>query len=132
MYILFQIRNNIRILVRTTDLFYKLFLINVKERKARQLCPFVKTGIMHNSFQKYLRPDGIGIDYTNLVEFDTKTVLEKFLESQHPYWIDRLNKSMENRDMQGLQEAVNNAIRVGLDRKQPDLMERARIMLGQA
>ncbi len=117
--------------MRTTDLFYKLFLINVKERKARQLCPFVKTGIMHNAFQKFLRPDGVGIDYSNLMEYDTLKVLEDFLESQHPYWIDRLNKTIQNRDSQGLQEAINNAVRVGLERKNPELVEKARNGLNQ-
>ena len=32
--------------VRELSLFYKLFLIDPKERVAVQLCPFVKTGIV--------------------------------------------------------------------------------------
>ena len=56
--------------VRTTDLFYKVFLINVHARKAVQLCPFVKEGMMHREFQKYLRPDGLGIDYTQLANYE--------------------------------------------------------------
>lgn len=86
---------------------------------------------MHNAFQKYLRSDGIGIDYSNLLEYDTLDVLEKFLESQHPYWIERLTKSRQDRDAQGLQEAISNAIRVGLDRKRPELVQQAREALNE-
>ena len=58
--------------VRPLDLFYKIFAINVKDRVAVQLCPFVKTGIMHKEFQKYLRPNGLGIDYGPLANFDVR------------------------------------------------------------
>ena len=63
--------------VRPLDLFYKVFSIDVKERSAVQLCPFVKTGIMHKQFQKYLRPNGLGIDYGPLQDFDVKKLLPK-------------------------------------------------------
>ena len=61
--------------VRSLDLFYKIFSIDVKNRAALQLCPFVKTGVMHKEFQQYLRPNGLGIDYSLLKDFD----LRKFL-----------------------------------------------------
>ena len=61
--------------VRPLDLFYRLFAIDVKKRTALQLCPFVKTGVMHEKFQKYLRPNGLGIDYTNLLKFDIRKYL---------------------------------------------------------
>ncbi len=63
--------------VRPLDLFYKVFSIDVKERSAVQLCPFVKTGIMHKQFQKHLRPNGLGIDYGPLQDFDVKKLLPK-------------------------------------------------------
>jgi hypothetical protein len=63
--------------VRPLELFYKIFLIDPKARKAVQLCPFVTTGIMHHEFQKYLRPDGLGIDYTFLHDFDTAAELKR-------------------------------------------------------
>ena len=62
---------NLPFLVRDLSLFYKLFLINPEERKATQLCPFVTSGVMHHEFQKYLRPDHLGIDYAYLEDFDT-------------------------------------------------------------
>jgi hypothetical protein len=67
-------------LVRPLQLFYKTFLIDPVERKATQLCPFVTTGIMHHEFQKYLRPDGLGIDYSFLEDFDTKAELARAKE----------------------------------------------------
>ena len=69
------------VIVRSKELFYKLFLINTQERKAIQLCPFVNSGIMHNAFQPYLRSDKYGIDYTvpAIVKFDTMTALNKRL-----------------------------------------------------
>ncbi|CAM9100166.1 unnamed protein product, partial [Ectocarpus fasciculatus] len=50
--------------VRSLEYFYKLFLIDPHQRTAVQLCPFVKSGKMHSAFQKYLKPDGMGIDYS--------------------------------------------------------------------
>ena len=35
-----------------------------------QLCPFVNTGKMHNAFQRHLKPDRLGIDYSKLATFD--------------------------------------------------------------
>jgi hypothetical protein len=46
--------------VRPLEQFYKLFLIDTKQRKAVQLCPFVRSGSMHKEFMKYLRPDRLG------------------------------------------------------------------------
>ena len=63
--------------VRDVDLYYKLFLINRTERKAVQLCPFVRPGHMHRDFQKHLRPDGLGIDYGKLVNYDTEKYLKR-------------------------------------------------------
>ncbi|CAM9091058.1 unnamed protein product, partial [Ectocarpus fasciculatus] len=54
---------------RSVDLFYKLFLIDTRLRTSVQLCPFVRPGHMHKEFQKYLRSDGMGIDYSHLRDF---------------------------------------------------------------
>ena len=66
--------------VRELSLFYKLFLIDPVKRKATMLCPFVSTGIMHHEFQKYLRPDHLGIDYSYLEDFNTAAELPKVKE----------------------------------------------------
>ena len=63
--------------MRPLALFYQLFLIDVQQRKATQLCPFVRSGAMHRDFQKHLRPDGAGIDYTPLQSYDTSAVLNR-------------------------------------------------------
>jgi hypothetical protein len=61
--------------VRPLSEFYRLFLIDADERKATQLCPFVTSGKMHRDFQQYLRPDGMGIDYSHLLTYDTAAAL---------------------------------------------------------
>ena len=63
--------------VRKLELFYKIFLIDPWERKATQLCPFVRSGKMHRDFSKYLRKDGRGIDYAFLENYDTATKFKK-------------------------------------------------------
>jgi hypothetical protein len=110
-------------------LFYKIFLIDPKERKAVPICPFVKTGIMHREFQKYLRPDGLGIDYSYITNFDTNARIEAQLSKQHPYWEERLREGMKLKDRGELQEALNNARRVGLHKKKPDLIQQAEQIL---
>ena len=128
-YVKLVLTNNSRLLVRDLSLFYKLFLIDPKERKAVQLCPFVKTGIMHKDFQKFLRKDGLGIDYSQLLEYDTAKKIDAQLTRQHPYWESRLKEGMQKKDRGILQEAVNNAIRVRLNMKKPDLVRQAQDML---
>jgi hypothetical protein len=50
--------------VRTPEKFYKVFGIDVVNKKTQHhLCRFVQTGVMHKDFSRYLRPDGMGIDY---------------------------------------------------------------------
>jgi hypothetical protein len=115
--------------VRDVQLFYKLFLIDTQARKATQLCPFVKSGLMHKAFQPYLRPDGLGIDYTNLENYDTRTVLEKHLLSQHPYWEKQINQFMASKQKDSLRYALSNAERIGLDKKKPELIAAARKVL---
>ncbi len=61
--------------VRKLETFYKTFLIDVKNRKAMQLCPFVNTGKMHRIFQPNVRANRLGIDYSKLESFDAHTQL---------------------------------------------------------
>ena len=117
--------------VRSTELFYKLFLIDPRARKATQLCPFVKSGLMHKAFQPYLRPDGNGIDYSHLENYDTKTVLEKHLLSQHPYWEKQIITLIRSKQKDSLRYAMSNAERIGLAEKKPDLMNEARKVLNE-
>ena len=111
---------------RPVELFYKLFLIDTKARKATQLCPFVKSGLMHKAFQPYLRPDGLGIDYNQLTNYDTRTVLENHLLSQHPYWEKQIKKYIEVKDRGSLRYAIGMAERIGLAAKKPALIEEAK------
>jgi hypothetical protein len=53
--------------VRTPEKFYETFGIDVVNKLAEQkLCQFVSTGIMHKRFMKYLRDDGMGVDYSKV------------------------------------------------------------------
>ena len=61
--------------VRDVNLFYKLFLIDVKYRRITKLCSFVTSGFMHRDFQLFLRNDKKGINYSNLINYDTKQVI---------------------------------------------------------
>ena len=53
--------------VRTPELFYETFGVDVVNKRTEQhLCQFVETGKMHREFNKVLRPDGMGIDYSKI------------------------------------------------------------------
>lgn len=47
------------------------------KRESVSLCPFVADGVMHREFQKYLRPDHLGIDYSFLEDFDTQAEINR-------------------------------------------------------
>lgn len=117
--------------MRELSLFYKLFLIDVKQRKATQLCPFVKSGLMHNVFQPHLRLDGLGIDYSQLADFDTAKAIENHMLKQHPYWEKFIRAALETRNTKGLNDAINSADRIGLSKKQPELIAKAKQLLSQ-
>jgi hypothetical protein len=111
--------------VRSPELFYKLFLIDTKNRKSTQLCPFVKSGKMHINFQPYLRKDGRGIDYSHLESFDTMAVIEKVFQGQRPFGEDMLRNAIKLNSREDLTIAVNNAKRIGLDKSNEPLYQRA-------
>jgi hypothetical protein len=47
--------------------FHTSFGIHPREHITEQkLCNFVSTGYMHKQFHKYLREDGMGVDYDNI------------------------------------------------------------------
>ena len=71
------------IIARSLDLFYKLFLIDPVKRESVSLCPFVADGVMHREFQKYLRPDHLGIDYSFLEDFDTQAEINRVGEEEN-------------------------------------------------
>lgn len=111
--------------MRSIEDFYKLFLIDSKKRTAVQLCPFVKSGKMHNSFQKFLRPDKMGIDYSKLHDFDTWTALDEVFAGQRPGGERLLKEAMASKRAGSLDEALSNAVRIGIDRTNPELYNAA-------
>lgn len=83
---------------------------------------------MHNSFQKYLRSDGIGIDYSKLQNFDTWSALEEVFAGQRPGGERLLRDAISAKRAQLLDEALSNAVRIGIDRTNPNLYNTAKTM----
>jgi hypothetical protein len=84
---------------------------------------------MHREFKKFLRKDGLGIDYTSLSGYDTLSVLSSHLKKQHPYWEKKIQEAIENNSKSALADALGNADAVGLAAAKPDLMRKARGIL---
>jgi hypothetical protein len=95
------------------------------------LCPFVKSGIMHKEFQKYLKPDGLGIDYTQLTNYDTMSKLSRMLKQQHPIWIQKIEESIATMNKKDLRDALRVAKTIGLAEANPELMKRGQQALGE-
>jgi len=101
-------------------------MIDPVQRSAVQLCPFVKTGIMHREFQKFLRPDGLGIDYTKLENFDARAVLNKELDKERPEVIQRLRNAIRTRSRGELDYALFESNRLNIEQIEPELVNQAR------
>lgn len=115
--------------VRDVSLFYKIFLIDLESRKTTQLCPFVKTGVMHKEFIRYLRQNGMGIDYSHLENFDTKEAIAKYFLSQHPYWKKALQGAMRRKHKADIRYCLDHASRVRMEEKEPQLIREAKKLL---
>ncbi len=70
--------------VRTPEQFYEIYGINVfKKTTEPHLCRFVQDGgKMHHKFTPFLRPDGMGIDYSKIdFKFKDPNPEEKEIQS---------------------------------------------------
>lgn len=114
---------------RPVDLFYKLFLIDPKAQKAVQLCPFVKSGIMHRQFQPHLRPNKMGIDYSALTNFDTLSHINLQFAKMRPACEASIRAAMKNKRLSDLQFYFTEARRIGLDHTNPKLVADAEKLL---
>ena len=86
---------------------------------------------MHRDFQPYLKSDGAGIDYSELLDYDTKYVLDNNIGRQHPLWERKILKGIESKDKSSLQHAVDIAVKFGFDKKNPTLIASARQLLNK-
>lgn len=69
--------------VRPIELYYKIFGINrVEHTIQRNICAFVKFGVMHTYFQSFLHANGMGIDYSHLVNFDMNVTMATILANK--------------------------------------------------
>jgi hypothetical protein len=115
--------------VRNVDLFYKLFLIDRENQKAVQLCPFVKSGIMHRSFQPLLRADGLGIDYSTLHDFDTHSKIMSQYAIQRPGCVTALKSAMSKKSLSDLRFYLDQAKRIGLENEFPEVVRKAQELM---
>lgn len=86
---------------------------------------------MHKDFQKHLRPNGLGIDYSLLLDYDTENVIKTYLFSQHPYWIKFCNDAITKKKRNLLNECLSTAPRIRLDSAHPELMEKVQETMRQ-
>ena len=117
------------LVVRSVDLFYKIFLIDPQQRKATQLCPFVKSGVMHRDFRVHLRKDRLGIDYSKLENYDTTQALESIFKTQRPAGINMINNAIKSENVDNLRWALENAKRIGIDRTSPEVYKKGEAAL---
>jgi hypothetical protein len=115
--------------VRSVDLFYKLFLIDTSAQKAIQLCPFVNKGSMHRNFMKYLRKDGLGIDYSSLQSFDTEAEVFVELAGKRVETEKKLRKAMNDKNLADIQFYSTEAKRVYLYKEKPPLEQQVSDMI---
>ena len=112
--------------VRPLEQFYKLFLIDAKARKSVQLCPFVETGLMHQEFQPHLRSDGLGINYGELLDYNTmehlRPKIQKRLDTAELKVVNAMNAESKTE----LSTAITEAERMGLGVLKPAIMDQAR------
>lgn len=114
--------------VRDVNEFYRLFLIDVDNRKATNLCKFVKTGVMHRHFKAAMTDHGV--DLAQLASFDTNAAIEDEL-NQHwrPHARQALTKALEMKKEGWLKNAIDIAKRADFDKIDPDLIARAQAAL---
>jgi hypothetical protein len=113
--------------VRPLALFYKLFLIDIKRRVSVQLCPFVRLGGMHREFTKYLRPDGMGIDYSKIGDYDIRPVIRKFFADQVPNVESQLKRALQTKSKPDLRVSIAAAERIGVHANDSELLKQAQI-----
>ena len=80
---------------------------------------------MHKDFQKLLRPDGLGIDYTTLETYDTNAALDTNARKKLPQIEKSLRNAMAEKDKGVLDYALYLAREIKLERYNPTLMHEA-------
>lgn len=86
---------------------------------------------MHKDFQAYLRKDGMGIDYSQLENYDTTQALESIFKTQRPAGINMINSAIKNNNVDNLRWALENAKRIGIDRTSPEVYKKGEAALAK-
>jgi hypothetical protein len=81
---------------------------------------------MHKNFQKHLRKDGRGIDYSKLLDFDTLASVDDIYRMQRPGTEDLIRMAMNGNSRSDLQDKIVLGLRIGVDKTNPQLIEEAR------
>ena len=71
----------------------------------------------------------MGIDYSKLLNFDTDAVIDRVLAEQRPDVETRLKNAMIKKTVESLTPAIEDALKVRLDRYNSELIEKAKNML---
>ena len=71
----------------------------------------------------------MGIDYSKLLNFDTDAVIDRVLAEQRPDVETRLKNAMIKKTVESLTPAIEDALKVRLDRYNSELFEKAKNML---
>lgn len=108
--------------IRKPELFYKLFLIDVTKKKIKPICPFVRWGAMTRHFSKYINETKMGVDYSNLVNFNTQEYLEDEIKKQIPVWRSYAENAIKSNDYDGLLFAYDGAKRFKANIYDPELI----------
>lgn len=84
---------------------------------------------MHRDFQPLLRPDGNGIDYSKLTNYDTKSKIDEQLRRQIPEAERLLREGIRTKRRADLNYAIFLADRVGIPVVNPTLYADAKAAL---
>uniref|UniRef100_A0A7S2RH17 Uncharacterized protein n=2 Tax=Rhizochromulina marina TaxID=1034831 RepID=A0A7S2RH17_9STRA len=111
---------------RPVELFYKLFGMDVRRKSmVPELCKFVKSGIMHHTFVKGLRPNGKGIDYSQFQDFDIAQVISSELSRLQSAAERDIQRAIQTRRPGMLSAALDAAKRSRLKEAKPELYRQA-------
>jgi len=104
---------------RPVELFYKVFGMDVRKKTLPgEMCKFVKSGLMHNTFSPSLRPDGKGIDYSQLTDFNINEAIQGELRKAKALAEKHLRGAMSRRKLPGIDQALLEAKRARLGKSE--------------
>jgi hypothetical protein len=84
---------------------------------------------MHRDFQPFVKPNGLGVDYSLLTDYDTKASLNTRPSVNNPYWSRLLESAITNNDAKMVAEYVAMFEKLGLLDQKKALKDRAMLVI---